>query len=284
MLWALEGAQPRQLPQLPAHHLLAGALGPVLDRWRVRRGRYALRAVGGGACHRVRRRPRCGFWTPGLGRLDDIGLGRGRRPPGRALRAVRHHRARRVGPGHGRDIRQAGVDARDRSLVPRRVRRQRGDVVDLLQYRRRAGQPAHRRFDDPGGWARLAYTYLHMLLVAGIIVVAVGDELVLAHPDRPHRRQDRRRADRRAGALSGAAISCSSASAPSICRCRIWSGWGCSLLLMPAAAVLSPLALSSATTLVLVIVAVWETRSFTARRGRADAGTGSFAHSVLWRR
>ena len=30
--------------------------------------------------------------------------------------------------------------------------------------------------------ARLAYTYLHMPIVAGIIVAAVADELVLAHP------------------------------------------------------------------------------------------------------
>jgi low temperature requirement protein LtrA len=35
---------------------------------------------------------------------------------------------------------------------------------------------------DPGAVARLAYTYLHMPIVAGIVVVAVGDELVLAHP------------------------------------------------------------------------------------------------------
>ncbi len=33
--------------------------------------------------------------------------------------------------------------------------------------------------------ARLTYTYLHMVLVAGIVLVAVGDELVLAHPDDP---------------------------------------------------------------------------------------------------
>ena len=31
--------------------------------------------------------------------------------------------------------------------------------------------------------ARDAYTYLHVLMVAGVIVAAVGDELVLAHPD-----------------------------------------------------------------------------------------------------
>jgi low temperature requirement protein LtrA len=36
---------------------------------------------------------------------------------------------------------------------------------------------------DPGRHARVAYTYLHLPIVAGIIVCAVADELVLAHPD-----------------------------------------------------------------------------------------------------
>jgi low temperature requirement protein LtrA len=36
---------------------------------------------------------------------------------------------------------------------------------------------------DPGRSARLGYTYLHLPVVAGIIVCAVADELVLAHPD-----------------------------------------------------------------------------------------------------
>jgi low temperature requirement protein LtrA len=40
-----------------------------------------------------------------------------------------------------------------------------------------------RHAEDPGRQGRMAYTYLHALIVAGIIVVAVGDELVLAHPD-----------------------------------------------------------------------------------------------------
>lgn len=35
---------------------------------------------------------------------------------------------------------------------------------------------------DPGRMARLAYSYIHIVIVAGIIVVAVADELVLAHP------------------------------------------------------------------------------------------------------
>jgi low temperature requirement protein LtrA len=36
--------------------------------------------------------------------------------------------------------------------------------------------------DDPGRLARDAYTYAHIPIIAGIIVVAVGDELVIAHP------------------------------------------------------------------------------------------------------
>ena len=35
---------------------------------------------------------------------------------------------------------------------------------------------------DPGRLARLAYTYIHIVIVAGIIVCAVADELVLTHP------------------------------------------------------------------------------------------------------
>lgn len=38
------------------------------------------------------------------------------------------------------------------------------------------------RASDRGGIARLSYVYLHIPIVAGIVVVAVGDELVLEHP------------------------------------------------------------------------------------------------------
>ena len=39
--------------------------------------------------------------------------------------------------------------------------------------------------EDPGRLARDAYTYLHLPIVAGVIVTAVGDELLLAHPGHP---------------------------------------------------------------------------------------------------
>jgi low temperature requirement protein LtrA len=45
-----------------------------------------------------------------------------------------------------------------------------------------AGSEQLSRSSEPGRLARLAYTYLHMPIVAGIIVAAVADELVLKHP------------------------------------------------------------------------------------------------------
>jgi low temperature requirement protein LtrA len=45
-----------------------------------------------------------------------------------------------------------------------------------------AGSEQISNASQPGRLARLAYTYLHMPIVAGIIVSAVADELVLKHP------------------------------------------------------------------------------------------------------
>ena len=46
-----------------------------------------------------------------------------------------------------------------------------------------AGSEQISRSSEPGRLARLAYTYLHMPIVAGIILSAVADDLVLTHPD-----------------------------------------------------------------------------------------------------
>ena len=45
-----------------------------------------------------------------------------------------------------------------------------------------AGEEAMGRSGDPGRIARSAYTYSHLPIIAGIIVSAVGDELMIAHP------------------------------------------------------------------------------------------------------
>jgi low temperature requirement protein LtrA len=45
-----------------------------------------------------------------------------------------------------------------------------------------AGAETIAHAQDPGRIARLAYTYIHLFLVAGVVVAAVADEFVLAHP------------------------------------------------------------------------------------------------------
>lgn len=60
-----------------------------------------------------------------------------------------------------------------------------GSVGLWWVYFHRSAEDSERamsRSGDPGRIARSAYTYSHLPLVAGIIVTAVGDELVIAHP------------------------------------------------------------------------------------------------------
>ncbi|MFW0754460.1 low temperature requirement protein A [Pseudomonas sp. H11T01] len=61
-----------------------------------------------------------------------------------------------------------------------------GSVAMWWVYFDSGAERAHHRIahsSDPGRQARIAYTYLHALIVAGIIVSAVADELVLVHRD-----------------------------------------------------------------------------------------------------
>jgi low temperature requirement protein LtrA len=123
-----------------------------------------------------------------------------------------------------------------------------------------AGAERISHSDDPGRMARLAYTYLHLLIVAGIIVTAVGDELVLAHP----------------GGLADAKAVISLIGGPLLFMIGVilfkhtihgWyqlshiAGIGGLVGLIPLSFLLSPLTLSAATSLVLVVVCVWEAMS-----------------------
>jgi low temperature requirement protein LtrA len=114
--------------------------------------------------------------------------------------------------------------------------------------------------DDPGRHARAAYTYTHLLPVAGIIVTAVSDELVLAHPGG---HVDFKTA---ATTLAGPALFLIG----NLIFKRILAGsrglshmvgLGLLVIAAPLASIVQPLALSAATTAILVIVAIWETRS-----------------------
>jgi len=142
-----------------------------------------------------------------------------------------------------------------------------------------AERASHRieHSEDPGRQARLAYTYLHLLIIAGIIVCAVADELALAHPD--HFEGDGRAA--MAAMIGGPMLYllgvalfkwvCNERRGPPLSHCA-----GIVLLaaLVPAALahLLAPLALGTVTTVILVIVAAWETIALRRVRGPA-AGT-----------
>jgi low temperature requirement protein LtrA len=111
--------------------------------------------------------------------------------------------------------------------------------------------------DDPGRMARSGYTYIHILIVAGIIVAAVGDELALHHPDASI---DVKTAMVLIGGpalyLLGNALF-KRLSAPNLPLSHL-VGLGLLALLIPAAVVATPLLLSAATTAVLIVVAAWE--------------------------
>jgi low temperature requirement protein LtrA len=130
---------------------------------------------------------------------------------------------------------------------------------------------------DPGRLGRLAYTYFHIPIVAGIILAAVGDEAVMAHP----------------GGTTSLPVASMVLGGPALYlvgnilfKQAIWGRMPLSHLgglatlaaLVPFLSHLPPLALAGAATLVLVIVASWETRSL-ATQIRALAGEDADMHS-----
>jgi low temperature requirement protein LtrA len=130
-----------------------------------------------------------------------------------------------------------------------------------------AGSEQISRSSEPGRLARLAYTYLHMPIVAGIIVSAVADDLVLSHP----------------GGHSDARIIFCAIGGPLLFLVgtilfkhtfrgflQLSHGVGILALAILAwfAGGLSPLLLSILTSAIMIVVAVWESVSL--RSGPAD--------------
>ena len=117
----------------------------------------------------------------------------------------------------------------------------------------------------PGELGRNGYTYLHILIVAGIIVTAVGDELTLTHP---HGHADLKSTLVILGGpalyLAGNALF-KRLSAPRLPLSHL-AGLGLLILLIPASWFATPLALSAGATGVLIIVAQWEWVSLRYRR------------------
>ena len=118
---------------------------------------------------------------------------------------------------------------------------------------------------ETGRLARLAYTYLHLPIVAGIVVSAVGDELLLAHPD----------------GHSGPKEIISMIGGPLLYLVGVilfkrsirghlqpshLIGIGLLVVLTPFAHLLTPLLLSAATAVIMLTVATWEAISLGSRQ------------------
>jgi low temperature requirement protein LtrA len=122
--------------------------------------------------------------------------------------------------------------------------------------------------DDPGRMARMAYTYLHIPIVAGVIVAAVADELVLAHPD------GHVELNAAAAILGGPALylignALFKRTSSRYVPLSHLVGLGLLALLVPVCGFVTPLVLSAGTTTVLIVVATWEWMSLGRRSPRA---------------
>jgi low temperature requirement protein LtrA len=132
-----------------------------------------------------------------------------------------------------------------------------------------AGSEQISNASEPGRLARLAYTYLHMPIVAGIIVSAVADELVLKHPSG---HSDLKTVLSAIGGpllfLLGTILF------KHTIRGFLQLSHGIGIIALGIlgwfAGGLSPLLLSIATTAIMIVVAVWESVSL--KSGRAEAG------------
>ncbi len=135
-----------------------------------------------------------------------------------------------------------------------------------------AGSELISKSSESGRLARLAYTYLHLPIVAGIILSAVANELVLTHP------ADRSDLKTVLSAIGGPLLFLIG----TILFKHAIRGWlqlshGVGILALCGltwfASDLSPLLLSVLTTVLMIIVAVWETVSL--RSGTAESRSPS---------
>jgi low temperature requirement protein LtrA len=131
-----------------------------------------------------------------------------------------------------------------------------------------AGSELISKSSEPGRLARLAYTYLHMPIVAGIILSAVADDLVLTHPS------DHSDPKTVVSAIGGPLLFLIG----TILFKHTIRGWlqlshGAGIIALGIlawfASALSPLMLSILTTAIMIIVAAWESVSL--KSGAAES-------------
>jgi low temperature requirement protein LtrA len=273
MLWALQGHSPgnfRNFQRISVWRALASAfwLAGAFTLGNTRLGFWGV------ALFLETLAPAVGFWTPGLGQstTEDWDV-------------EGSHMAERCGLfiiiALGESVLVTGAKFAGLAWTPATAA---AFAVSFLSsvamwwiYFNIGAETASRRIansGDPGRLARLAYTYLHILLVAGIIVAAVGDEIVLAHP------AGHTNVETAAVLLGGPALYLlgnllfkrATANRPALSHIV---GLVLLALLIPAALVLQPLAFSAATTAVLVLVAVWETLSVGAKKRQLEVETST---------
>lgn len=128
-----------------------------------------------------------------------------------------------------------------------------------------AASEAIAESEDPGAIARLAYTYSHLIPIAGIIVAAVGDEWVIHHA------AGHTEFKVAAAVIGGPALFLLGMLAFRLAVFKQWSRTrllGLALLaaLIPVAGHVSPLVLSILSTLAVMVVGAWETLIVMRRR------------------
>jgi low temperature requirement protein LtrA len=131
-----------------------------------------------------------------------------------------------------------------------------------------AGSEQISKSSEPGRLARLAYSYLHMPIVAGIILAAVADELVLTHP------ADHSDPKTVLSAIGGPLLFLvGTILFKHTFRRFLQLSHGVGIVALGIlawfASALSPLVLSILTTAILVVVAAWE--SISLKSGGAEA-------------
>lgn len=213
--------------------------------------------------------PWIGFWTPGLGRS-----------PTTDWRVSAHHFAERAGLfiiiALGESILVIGATFAELAWTPAHGAAfavALGGAIAMwwVYFATTADEASEElaRHEDPGRLARGAYTYSHLPMVAGIIVAAVGNELLLAHPT------GHVGAAPLATMLGGPALFLVGSALFNRMMCGAFprSHWiGLALLgaSVPLASAAPPLVLGAATAVVLAVVGAWETVVSAARRENVD--------------
>jgi len=277
MLWVLRGHSPanyRNFQRITAWLSVSAALW-LAGGFAEGQTRFALWAV---AMLLEVISPSLGFWTPGLGRSTtadwDIAGG---------------HLAERCGLfiiiALGESILLTGANFADLTWDATTVAAfcvcVIGSIAMWWIYFNIGAERASRLIaasTNPGALGRLAYTYLHVVIVAGIIVCAVSDEIMMKHPAGHH----------------DVAASLVLVGGPALfllgCLLFKWvtAGWpplshlggiGLLTVLLAASAKMPTLILGTASTLVLLIVAIWESTSLKRERATLKSAADDRAHA-----